>query len=95
MIGRPLDSGATSGFAAHSSPVAALERIRRWFTNQGWEPFAFQEETWARYLAGESGMMHAATGTGKTYAAWMGPLAEALAERGASAAGGAATAPRP
>jgi ATP-dependent helicase Lhr and Lhr-like helicase len=53
-----------------------LERVRGWFASRGWTPFAFQEEVWEAYLAGESGIIHAATGTGKTYAAWMGPLME-------------------
>ncbi|HEX8275230.1 MAG TPA: ligase-associated DNA damage response DEXH box helicase [Longimicrobiaceae bacterium] len=51
-----------------------------WFRSRGWEPFSFQREVWDAYLAGESGLIHAATGTGKTYAAWMGPLLEWLAE---------------
>lgn len=50
-----------------------------WFRLQGWQPFAFQKEVWRAYLAGESGLVHATTGTGKTYAAWGGPLIEALA----------------
>jgi ATP-dependent Lhr-like helicase len=48
--------------------------VREWFASEGWEPFSFQEEVWHAYLAGESGLIHAATGTGKTYAAWMGPI---------------------
>ena len=31
---------------------------------------------WRAYLNGESGLIHAATGTGKTYAAWLGPILE-------------------
>ena len=69
--------------SAGSDASASLHRVRQWFADQGWTPFPFQEETWRRYLAGESGMIHAATGTGKTYAAWLGPLAEALTERDA------------
>ena len=52
--------------------------VRAWFAEHGWEPFAFQEEVWGAYRRGESGLIHAATGTGKTYAAWMGPLLEWL-----------------
>ncbi len=54
------------------------ECVREWFGRHEWEPFLFQEEVWRAYLAGESGLIHAATGTGKTYAAWMGPLLEWL-----------------
>jgi len=53
----------------------------RWFRSKGWKPLAFQREVWEAYLAGESGLIHAATGTGKTLAAWWGPLLEALAEK--------------
>jgi ATP-dependent Lhr-like helicase len=53
-----------------------IECVREWFASEGWKPFAFQEEVWCAYLAGESGLIHAATGTGKTYAAWIGPLIE-------------------
>ena len=59
---------------------ATLGRVEAWFSARGWAPFAFQREVWRAYLAGESGLVHAATGTGKTYAAWLGPLAEWLAE---------------
>ncbi len=55
--------------------------LHRWFAHRGWTPFPFQEEVWAAFAAGESGLIHAATGTGKTYAAWGGPLLEALRER--------------
>src|SRR5690242_15017970 len=55
-----------------------IDCIREWFASEGWTPFAFQEEVWRAYLAGESGLVHAATGTGKTYAAWLGPVLEWL-----------------
>ena len=51
-----------------------------WFRERGWRPFAFQREVWRAYLDGESGLIHAATGTGKTLAAWIGPLLESLGE---------------
>ncbi len=53
-----------------------------WFAARGWTPFDFQRDVWDAYARGESGLIHAATGTGKTYAAWMGPVREALRERG-------------
>ncbi len=58
---------------------APMQRIEDWFAAQGWEPFAFQYEVWQSYLNGESGLIHAPTGTGKTYAAWLGPLLEWMA----------------
>jgi ATP-dependent Lhr-like helicase len=48
--------------------------INNWFASKGWSPFDFQREVWRRFRSGESGLIHAATGTGKTYAAWLGPL---------------------
>ena len=60
-------------------PLAdAIAEIERWFASRGWSPFAFQRDVWRAYLAGESGLVHAATGTGKTLAAWMGPVIEAM-----------------
>jgi ATP-dependent Lhr-like helicase len=53
-----------------------LECVHAWFAEHGWEPFPFQEQVWQAYLEGGSGLIHAATGTGKTYAAWMGPILE-------------------
>ncbi|MDQ6613051.1 MAG: ligase-associated DNA damage response DEXH box helicase [Gemmatimonadota bacterium] len=54
------------------------KRLARWFRTRKWKPFAFQQEVWDAYARGESGLIHAATGTGKTYAAWLGPVLEAL-----------------
>jgi ATP-dependent helicase Lhr and Lhr-like helicase len=52
--------------------------LATWFQERGWAPFAYQREVWEAYRAGESGLVHAATGTGKTLAAWLGPLIEEL-----------------
>ncbi len=52
-----------------------------WFASRGWKPFAFQREVWEAYERGESGLIHAATGTGKTYAAWLGALIEFLEDK--------------
>lgn len=54
------------------------ERWRGWFERQGWRPFPFQEEAWTAYLAGQSGLIHAPTGLGKTYAVWGGPVLDWL-----------------
>jgi ATP-dependent Lhr-like helicase len=53
-----------------------LERARAWFAARGRTPFEFQESLWRAFWAGESGLLNAATGTGKTLAAWLGPLLE-------------------
>jgi ATP-dependent Lhr-like helicase len=54
--------------------------LDEWFTSRGWSPFAFQREVWRAYAGGESGLVHAATGTGKTLAAWGAALGEWLDE---------------
>lgn len=54
-----------------------VERIEAWFAARDWTPFPFQREVWAAMAAGESGLLHATTGSGKTYAVWMGALARA------------------
>jgi ATP-dependent helicase Lhr and Lhr-like helicase len=40
----------------------------RWFQQQGWSPFHFQLEAWESVWRGESGIVNAPTGSGKTYA---------------------------
>ncbi len=59
-----------------------LERIDEWFAARGWTAFPFQREVWTEYLAGRGGLIHSATGTGKTLAAWLGPVAEYLRDSG-------------
>jgi len=66
------------GFRVACANREPLDCVREWFRLHGWQPFAFQEEVWRGYLAGESALVHAATGTGKTYAAWLGPVLEWL-----------------
>ena len=71
---KPTESSPTIDCAGREP----IDCVREWFSSEGWQPFEFQEEVWAAFLAGESGLIHAATGTGKTYAAWMGPVLEWL-----------------
>ena len=46
----------------------------RWFDDRGWRPFAFQKALWRAVAQGRSGLLHATTGAGKTYAAWFAAL---------------------
>lgn len=66
------------GDALSVSDRALLEPVYSWFERQGWQPLPFQLETWEAYLAGKSGMIQVPTGSGKTYAAVMGAIAEML-----------------
>jgi len=52
--------------------------LEAYFSRRGWEPFAFQRETWRAYARGDSGLIHAPTGMGKSYAAWGGPIGQWL-----------------
>jgi ATP-dependent Lhr-like helicase len=47
---------------------------------KNWAPLPFQQETWNAYLAGRNGLIQVPTGSGKTFAAVMGPIARMLAE---------------
>ncbi len=53
---------------------------QEWFESRGWQPFPFQREVWAHLAAGRSGLLHATTGAGKTYAVWMGALQRRVAK---------------
>jgi ATP-dependent Lhr-like helicase len=48
--------------------------IDAWFAGRGWQPFDFQREVWRAMAGGEGGLLHASTGSGKTYAVWIGAL---------------------
>ena len=45
-----------------------------WFDARDWKAFKFQKDVWKAIAAGESGLLHATTGAGKTYAVWLGAL---------------------
>ena len=47
---------------------------KHWFASRLWKPFPFQKDVWAAVKRGESGMLHASTGAGKTYAVWFAAL---------------------
>ncbi|GHA71928.1 ligase-associated DNA damage response DEXH box helicase [Cognatilysobacter bugurensis] len=64
--------------AAPEAATDAQSRLDAWFATRGWAPLPFQRDVWARYLAGESGLLHTPTGSGKTLAALGGVLLDAL-----------------
>ena len=59
---------------------SSADPIAQWFDQRGWRILPFQRETWQAYTKGESGLIHAPTGTGKTLAAWFAPLGQAIAD---------------
>ncbi len=58
---------------------AATQQVLAWFQQLNRQPFAFQRQTWQSYLSGRHGLIYAQTGTGKTLAAFLGPVIEQLA----------------
>ena len=64
--------------SAHPASLKSLRPVLEWFERQGWKPLPFQRQTWEAYLAGRSGLIQVPTGSGKTYAAVMGPIARML-----------------
>ncbi len=59
-----------------------MTQIEQWFSARGWAPFDYQRRAWAAYAAGQSGLIHAPTGLGKTFAVWLGPVMQAMRETG-------------
>ncbi len=57
--------------------------VAEWFQHKSWKPFAFQRAVWTAIARGKSGLLHATTGAGKTYAVWLGAL-QAFADATAS-----------
>src|SRR5205085_2779448 len=70
---------ATEADSAEHAVANVVAPAEGWFAARGWQPFAFQREVWAAMAAGASGLLHATTGAGKTYAVWFGALARAAA----------------
>ena len=64
----------TSRDAAAVTGAPDAGRLRAWFARRGWKAFPFQAEVWAAMARGDSGLLHASTGSGKTYAVWGGAL---------------------
>jgi ATP-dependent Lhr-like helicase len=48
--------------------------IKEIMSAQGRQPFLFQEKTWEHIINGESGLVNAPTGCGKTYSVFLGAL---------------------
>jgi ATP-dependent Lhr-like helicase len=56
------------------SKSQAEQAVDGWFAGRGWKIFPFQRAVWKAALAGESGLLHANTGAGKTYAVWFAAM---------------------
>jgi ATP-dependent Lhr-like helicase len=78
-IARPAAAAAAVARCVPQAAQLALPSAEGWFAAMGWQPFPFQREVWQAVAAGRSGLLHATTGSGKTYAVWFGLLNRALA----------------
>jgi ATP-dependent Lhr-like helicase len=56
--------------------TAGQDIVHQWYRDKNWEQFAFQREMEEVYLAGNSGLLNAPTGSGKTYAMFLPFLEE-------------------
>jgi ATP-dependent Lhr-like helicase len=48
--------------------------ILNWLSKSGRQPFAFQQEAWQHIVNGQSGLVNAPTGCGKTYSVFLGAI---------------------
>jgi ATP-dependent Lhr-like helicase len=60
--------------------INLLNEGKKWFTHQNWKPFDYQLQTWKAVMAHHSGLLNAPTGSGKTFALWIGCLLEYMQE---------------
>jgi len=56
------------------SKSAMAQAVDAWFAARAWKVFPFQRAVWRNAVAGKSGLLHANTGAGKTYAVWFAAL---------------------
>ncbi|MDM0017315.1 ligase-associated DNA damage response DEXH box helicase [Variovorax saccharolyticus] len=54
--------------------MTTKQALDAWFAARGWKPFKFQRAVWKAVAQGRSGLLHATTGAGKTYAVWLAAL---------------------
>jgi ATP-dependent Lhr-like helicase len=53
---------------------------QKYFELNRWQPQLFQKQAWEKIIAGDSGLLNAPTGCGKTFAIWFGFLERMAAE---------------
>jgi ATP-dependent Lhr-like helicase len=53
---------------------AGYKILNDWLNNKGYKPFAFQQQAWQHIINGESGLVNAPTGCGKTYSVFLGAV---------------------
>lgn len=58
-----------------SGSKSGIKFVADWMKENDRKPFSFQRTVWKNIIAGESGILHSPTGTGKTLAIWLGAIA--------------------
>lgn len=82
-MSKPLNSQTDDGSTNALAPKRQNSWVQPaidWFQTKGWDPFPFQKECWESYRRGQHTLLHSSTGTGKTLAAWFGPVLQYLSE---------------
>ncbi len=54
--------------------------VHQWLTAKSFEPFQFQLQTWQHIIDGNSGLVNAPTGCGKTYSVFLGSIIQFINE---------------
>jgi ATP-dependent helicase Lhr and Lhr-like helicase len=54
-----------------------FSEVNKWFAQKNWNSFPFQQDCWNAILSSEQGLLNAPTGSGKTYALFIGFLLKA------------------
>ena len=54
--------------------------ITRWLASKDFRPFAYQEKAWEHIISGDSGLVNAPTGTGKTFSVFLGAVIQFINE---------------
>ena len=56
--------------------------INDWLASKNRQPFLFQQQAWQQIINGESGLVNAPTGCGKTYSVFLGSVIDFINEDG-------------
>src|SRR5687768_16099308 len=54
--------------------------IKEWLASKNFQPFAYQAQTWQLIISGQSGLVNAPTGTGKTFSVFLGAIIQYINE---------------
>ena len=60
--------------------TTGYKKITEWLSSKGHQPFLFQEQTWQHIIDGNSGLVNAPTGCGKTFSVFLGALIQFINE---------------